>query len=183
MGVDMATVQLLCCAKSIGVDFSDTMMIGRQTINEAPAEFAPLLSVVGVPSGALSTLSKGEFAERLFQLLGAKNVRSLDVSDYEQPTDIYDLIEPLPQYLSKMFSVVHDGGSIEHVFNVVQAFKNGMEMVKVGGHFIQVNVANNFMGHGFWQWSPELIYRAFSPENGFNIRGVFLHEAIPGGSW
>ena len=39
------------------------------------------------------------------------------------------------------------------------------------------------MGHGFWQWSPELIYRAFSPENGFNIRGVFLHEAIPGGSW
>jgi hypothetical protein len=75
-----------------------------------------------------------------------------------------------------MFSVVYDGGTIEHVFNAVQAFKNGMEMVRVGGHFIQVNPANNFMGHGFWQFSPELIYRVFSAENGFNIRGVFLHE-------
>jgi hypothetical protein len=51
-----------------------------------------------------------------------------------------------------------------------------MEMVRVGGHFIQVNVANNYMGHGFWQFSPELIYRIFSPENGFQIKVVLLHE-------
>lgn len=183
MGIDMPSVQFLCCAKSIGVDFSDTMMIGRQAIHAPPAEFAPLLSVVGIPNRALRTLAKGEFAEPLFGLLGAKNIRSLDVSNFEQATDIYDLNEPLPQSLSKMFSVVYDGGAIEHIFNAVQAFKNGMEMVRVGGHFIQVNVANNFMGHGFWQFSPELIYRVFSPENGFKIRGTFLHEVHPGGSW
>jgi hypothetical protein len=183
MGIDTPSVQLLCCAKSIGVDFSDTMMIGRQTIDAPQAEFASALSAVGISGRALSTLSEGEFAEPLFRLLGGKNVRSLDVSKFEQATDSHDLNEPLPQSLSKTFSVVHDGGTIEHVFNAVQAFKNGMEMVRIGGHFIQVSEANNFMGHGFWQFSPELIYRVFSPDNGFHVRCVFLHEAIPGGSW
>jgi hypothetical protein len=56
-------------------------------------------------------------------------------------------------------------------------------MLQLGGHFIQVNEANNFMGHGFWQLSPEMIYRAMSPANGFEVRAVLLHEVVPGGSW
>ena len=183
MGIDLPAIQLLCCAKSVGVDFSETMMIGRQMIIEKPDKFAPLLSAIGIPSGALRTLAKGDFAEPLFRLMGAKNVRSLDVSSYEQATDIHDLNEPLPASLMKMFSMVCDGGAIEHVFDAAQAFKNGMEMVRVGGHFVQVNVANNFMGHGFWQFSPELIYRMFSAENGFNIKGVFLREVTHDGLW
>jgi hypothetical protein len=183
MGVDMPAAQLLCCAKSIGVDFSDTMMIGRQTINGRPAEIAALLSTVGIPRHALGTLSEGDFAEPLFRALGASKIRSLDVSNYQQATDVHDLNAPLPQSLSKMFSTVLDGGTIEHVFNAVQAFKNGMEMVRMGGHFIQINVANNFSGHGFWQFSPELIYRVFSIENGFKIRAAFLHEVVPGAPW
>src|SRR5207248_1444799 len=67
--------------------------------------------------------------------------------------------------------------------NVYQALKNCMEMVAVGGHFTQVNAANNFMGHGFWQFSPEMIFRAFSPANGYEIVVVLLHEVVPGGSW
>jgi hypothetical protein len=67
------------------------------------------------------------------------------------------------------FSVVYGAETIEHVFNILQAFKNCMEMVCVSGHF---NVANNYMGHGFWQFGPELIYRIFSRENGFQIKAV-----------
>jgi hypothetical protein len=58
-----------------------------------------------------------------------------------------------------------------------------MEMVRVGGHFVQVTTANNYMGHGFWQLSPEAIYRAFSRENGFSIRAVFLREVVVSGAW
>src|SRR5690348_15958513 len=159
MGIDFPTLALLCCAKSIGVDFSDTMMIGRQTINEDPAEFASLFRAIGIKPYEAANFYEGEFAESLFHLLGAHSVRSLDVSSYEGASDIHDLSEPLPKELSKCFSVAHDGGVIEHVFNPVQAFKNAMEMVRVGGHFTQVSVANNFMGHGFWQFSPELLYR------------------------
>ena len=110
-----------------------------------------------------------------------EQVSSVDASDYERATHIHDFNQPLPASLANRFSVVHDGGTIEHVFNIPQAFKNCMEMVRVGGHFIQVNVANNYMGHGFWQFCPELIYRIFSRENGFQIKAVLMHETCDRG--
>ena len=68
-------------------------------------------------------------------------------------------------------------------FILSSALKNCMEMVAVGGHFTQITNANNFMGHGFWQISPELIYRVLSPANGFQVETVLLHEVVPGGGW
>jgi hypothetical protein len=32
------------------------------------------------------------------------------------------------------------------------------------------------MGHGFWQISPELMYRIFAPENGFQAVAVMMRE-------
>jgi 2-polyprenyl-3-methyl-5-hydroxy-6-metoxy-1,4-benzoquinol methylase len=62
---------------------------------------------------------------------------------------------PISETLRQRYSVVYDGGKLEHVFNQPQALKNCMEMVRVGGYFLQTNTANKFMGHGFWQFSPE----------------------------
>jgi hypothetical protein len=126
-------------------------------------------SAIGISREEASAVLEGDFAEALFTLLGARQVSSVDASDYEQATHIHDFNQPLPTSLAKRFLVVHDGGTIEHVFNIAQAFKCCMEMVRVGGHFIQVNEANNYMGHGFWQFCPELVYRIFSQENGFQI--------------
>jgi hypothetical protein len=175
MGIGYGSVQLLCCAKNIGVDFSDTMTVGRLHVMLPPDATASILSAIGTPRELASAIMAGQFAEPLFALLGAKQISSVDASDYEQATHIHDFNRPLPTSLANRFSVVHDGGTIEHVFNIPQAFKNCMEMVRVGGHFIQVNEANNFMGHGFWQFCPELIYRIFSRENGFQIKAVLLH--------
>ena len=74
---------------------------------------------------------------------------------------------PIGDDLKRKFSVVIDGGTLEHVFNFPVAIKNCMQMLDVGGHFFVHTMANNFMGHGFYQFSPELFYRVFSPENGF----------------
>jgi hypothetical protein len=179
MGIDYPSAQLLCCAKNIGVDFSDTMTVGRQHVLLPPDATASILSAIGTPRELASAIMAGQFAEPLFALLGAKQISSVDASDYEQATHIHDFNQPLPASLANRFSVVHDGGTIEHVFNIQQAFKNCMEMVRVNGHFIQVNEANNYMGHGFWQFCPELIYRIFSRENGFQIKAVLLHD----GTW
>jgi hypothetical protein len=176
MGIDVPAVQLLCCAKNIGVDFSETMMVGRQTVFVPPAAAASILGAIGILREQTSAIVEGQFAEALFALLGARQVSSVDASDYERATHIYDFNHALPTSLAKQFSVVHDGGTIEHVFNITQAFKNCMEMVRVGGHFIQVSPANNHMGHGFWQFCPELIYRIFSRENGFQVITVLMHE-------
>ncbi len=180
MGIDIPSMQFLCCARSIGVDFSETMTVGRQTVVGTPDAVASVLSAIKIPREQASAISNGQFAEPLFTLLGARQVSSVDASDYEQATHVHDFNQPIPATLVNRFSVVHDGGTIEHVFNVPQAFKNCMEMVRVGGHFIQVNVANNCMGHGFWQFCPELIYRIFSRENGFQIKAVLLHELNTG---
>jgi len=183
MGLDLPSVQMLCCAKSLRADFSKTLMIGRQTISEDAETLASPLSAVGISESDIRTLKKGEFGEALFQMLGATLVESLDASDYEQATYVHDLNRPSPPHLSQKFTVVYDGGTLEHVFNLPQAFKASMEMVRLGGHFIQVNVANNFMGHGFWQFGPETIYRIFSAENGFLIKIVLLHEVVHRGGW
>ena len=50
-------------------------------------------------------------------------------------------------------------------------------MLEVGGHFFAHTMANNFLGHGFYQFSPELFYRVFSPENGFRVRRIVAFES------
>jgi hypothetical protein len=80
--------------------------------------------------------------------------------------------------LRNRFSVVLDAGTLEHVFNFPQAIRNCMEMVKVGGHVIQITGGNDFMGHGFYQFSPELLYRVFSKDNGFKVEAMALYEML-----
>ncbi len=50
----------------------------------------------------------------------------------------------------------------------------------LGGHFISVTFANNFLGHGFHQFSPELYFRVFCPANGFEVESLMLCEADAG---
>jgi hypothetical protein len=88
MGIDIPSVQLLCCAKSIGVDFSDTMTVGRQTLLVPPDVIGSILSAIGIEREQTSAILQG-FAEPLFTLLGAGKVSSVDASDYERATYIH----------------------------------------------------------------------------------------------
>jgi hypothetical protein len=183
MGLDLPSIQLLCCAKNIGVDFTEALMIGRQEILCGPDEARRALSAAGIAQECAQEIRRGEFGEAVYRRLGAKNIYSLDGSDYENPTFVCDLNGPCPDSLKKRFSIVHDGGTLEHVFNIAQAFKSCMEMVRIGGSFIQVTAANNLMGHGFWQLSPETMFRIFSKENGYKIKAVLLRVVEKNGNW
>lgn len=176
---------LLACAKKLGVDFASTAMIGRQNFSGAGLEpgLRRMFETLGIRQDPREFRAKNHFCEELFRLLGAQQVDSFDVSGYQQATHLHDMNQPIPAAFRERYSCVHDGGTIEHVFNIPQALKNCLQMVQLGGHLTQVNIANNFMGHGFWQFSPEMVFRTMSPENGFEIRAVFLHEVIPGGCW
>jgi hypothetical protein len=61
-------VQLLCCAKNIGVDFSDTMTVGRQHMHLPPDAVASILSAIDAPRELASAILEGQFAEPLFAL-------------------------------------------------------------------------------------------------------------------
>lgn len=64
----------------------------------------------------------------------------------------------IPGDFIEKYSMVLDGGSLEHVFNFPVAVRNCMQMLQVGGHYLAITPANNFMGHGFYQFSPELYF-------------------------
>jgi len=184
VGLDTSSVMFLCAAKSLGVDFTTTAMIGRQTFWPDGESLRRIFEVCRIADvDPTQFIDQHYFADAFFRLLGATEVASVDVSSYEGASIIHDMNQPVPPELHEKFSCVHDGGTIEHVFNIPQAFKNCMQMVKVGGHFTQVNVANNFAGHGFWQFSPELIFGVFGESNGFAIEAVLMHEVVPGGAW
>ncbi len=117
--------------------------------------------------------SKG-YAEPFLELLGAQRIESLDASGYEQATIIHDLNTPVPSSMHGRFSCVIDGGTIEHVFNFPNAIRSCMEMLEPGGHYIGITPANNHLGHGFYQFSPELYYRVLGAENGFEVRTMLV---------
>ncbi len=179
MGLDNTAAQTLCGARSAGADFSSTLMIGRQWLQADPG----LVADIGRLHGAVAPAPASDrpFAEPFFEMLGAQRVDSLDFSTFEGATIQHDLNQPIPDKLYANYDLVFDGGSLEHVFDFPLALKSCMEMVRPGGHFVQVSNANNFMGHGFWQISPELMYRSMSPANGFEAIAVMVRELRQGG--
>src|SRR5262249_48624985 len=124
-----------------------------------------------------------QFCEALLKHIGAVTVDSLDASDFEGATIIHDLNRPLPATLHGRFDVVFDGGTLEHVFNFPVALKECMALPRVGGHFLMCSPANNQMGHGFYQFSPELFWRVFSPNNGYELKALFMVPAFSEGQW
>ena len=175
MGLDNTAAQTLCGAKSAGADFSSSLMIGRQWLGVSRDVMAQVGNVHGVAVPP-SPSAVPAFAEPFFEMLGATTVDSLDFSTFEGATVQHDLNQPLPASLHGKYDLVFDGGTLEHVFNFPQALKSCMELVRPGGHFVQVSNANNFMGHGFWQISPELIYRSMSAANGYEVIAVMVRE-------
>lgn len=175
MGNTKTDSQLLFYAKKSGVDFSHTCMLGRLQLYTSKEQITELCRKYGLngPDAAFAEGADG-YSEPLFKLLGASKTDSLDFSAYENATIIHDMNNPLPQNYHNMFSCIVDGGTLEHIFNFPVAVKNCMNALKVGGHFIGITPVNNQMGHGFYQFSPELLYRVFSEENGFKVVKMFI---------
>jgi len=182
--MDINSVQFLISAKKRGAKLDSVLMLGRQSLNVFPARMAHALGAAGLPTEAYEKQDTDlSYAEPFFIALGAKEVESMDASDFEGAKFVHDLNQPIGPELRERFDVVYDGGTLEHVFNFPVALRNAMEMVRVGGRLFIHTCANNLCGHGFYQFSPELFYRAFSPENGFEVQRMIVHVIGPYGRW
>lgn len=172
MAISSKDCSLLFFSKKLGVSFERTITLGRLKLYAQAHDVANNQIKYGIGSSTLFEAS--EYAEALFELLGATKTDSLDYSDYEHATCIHDMNLPIPESLKNKFTAVVDGGTLEHIFNFPVAIKNCMNMLEVGGHFIGISPANNQLGHGFYQFSPELFYRIFSLENGFVVKKMLI---------
>src|SRR5574340_331466 len=181
MGIDIHGLNFLRYALKRSGRFGKTAMIGRQSIAiPRKKDIKKILNLT-------KEVDYGVFCEEILRInFGAVNVDSYDFSDYEGATHICDMNKPLPPHLinhEHKYDTVIDFGSLEHIFNLPQALKNLSTMCHDGGVILHVLPANNWCGHGFWQFSPELFYSLYSEDNGYAETEVFFSDLNDNKHW
>jgi hypothetical protein len=186
MGLIFNDACMLWEAKLRGASFRTTLTIAHLSLCLHPSEVRLFQKAYRRkhPTSSLDALEGyqwGEYSDRfLHTFLDVDALEILDNSAYERATLIHDLNLPVPESLHARFDAVIDAGTLEHVFNFPVALANLMKMVRLGGSIFITTAANNLCGHGFYQFSPEVFFRAFTKENGFNLlRVVFLERRFP----
>jgi hypothetical protein len=173
MGIDNAAAKMLLLLRNEpGVNLHKTVMLGRQHNYLGLILRRRIQREFGISKKSLPLAS--EYADELLDLLGIGKPDILDVSGYEGATVIHDLNSPIPKELVGKYSTVIDIGASEHVYNISQALQNLKDLCADKGYLLIISPANNWLGHGFYQFSPELFFRAFDTPSGFEIRNLFL---------
>lgn len=181
MALDFNSIKFILWSKNLGVSFDRTLTLGRQGIGmscsrskarRALQQFKIPATEEEVNQAFERKAFTAPYADEFLKLMGAKELVTVDRSDFEDATLIHDLNQAFPDHLRESFDLVIDGGTLEHIFNYPQALSNCLDLLKVGGHIITVTPASGQMGHGFYQFSPELFFRVFSEERGFILRKI-----------
>ncbi len=186
MGIDIESARFLLASRRSGVSFQRCATLGRQNYYLGEREAAGLLREYGVEPGARSEFlsrARTRFAEPFWELLGARELTTIDASDFEGASRVHDMNQPIPPDLKERFDAVCDLGTLEHVFDFPTAIRNCLAMVTTGGHFLACTPCNNYFGHGFYQFSPELFFRIFSAKNGFQVERMVAVEYGPRRRW
>ncbi len=184
MGIDIFSLQLLELGRAIGINFNSVLLIGRHQLFMSPYElntFYRILQKNQIPTPELQG-NYGPYSERfLSEVFGASIIDSVDTSDYEGATIVQDM--NMPWKPEKQYNVVLDFGTLEHVFNFPVAVSNVIQACKEDGYIIHALPGNNWSGHGFYQFSPELFFSLYSEERGFKNTRVFAAELFNTDDW
>jgi hypothetical protein len=111
----------------------------------------------------------------LFKGLGFSEVQSLDYSKFEGADIEWDFNKPILTELHEQFDAVYDGGTIEHIFHFPQVLENIFHLLRVGGIAIHCSPSHNHVDHGYYMFSPQLMYEYYSA-NGFEILASNIFE-------
>lgn len=132
---------------------------------QEPGEIVSHTSYMFSSDANLAALAKDFVHARVFfEMLGIRDYDDMDKFDSDKPTYLHDLNLPVPASLCDRYSLILDGGTIEHIFDVRQVLSNIVQMLKPGG--CVVHIGSYSMDHGFYGLSPCLFYDFYSA-NGF----------------
>ena len=99
------------------------------------------------------------------ELMQAKSFHILDIVPDEGANIIANLNYKLGKDLKNKFDVVLDFGTQEHIFNTTEFYKNINYLLKESGFYFFDLPANNYLEHGFRQYSPTNFYDLCSSNN------------------
>jgi hypothetical protein len=80
---------------------------------------------------------------------------SLDVSNYEDATIVWDLQNTVPDDLQSRYDLILDFGTTEHIFDMAAVQNNIHSMLKPGGMYVALNGRTGWCSHGLYQFTPE----------------------------
>jgi hypothetical protein len=189
MGIDAHNLNFLAHAQDLGVRYERTLAIGRQALfveDRALQAHAGWRRQKPLQLPAAAPGRPTYFEPLMQQWFGAQQADSVDASDYESATLVHDMNLPWPALSPQRghYDAVLDFGCLEHVFDFPTAWRNAVDLCRVGGHILHALPANNLSGHGFYQFSPELFFSLYTPERGFQIKAVlFVQKADPAHWW
>jgi hypothetical protein len=171
MGINSHAFNFVMC-QAARAPLGRVLTIGRQSL-DVDEKF--LRSKLGKP------VAPSPYCEPVLLALGAASVDSLDVSDYENATIVVDLGKPC--CLNQRFDTIIDFGSLEHIFDAATAFRNLVDLCGIGGRIMHLLPVNNLNGHGFWQFSSDLIHSLYCGRNGFGDTKVYYASSIDPRTW
>ncbi|APX90617.1 hypothetical protein BV394_13565 [Brevirhabdus pacifica] len=152
-----------------------TLMLGRQKFDLRAdrwigrTHFTQALKAAGIKDDIRNYAQPDRYSETMFRQLGLGEVEALDASPFEGASLVHDLNEPVPDEMKGQFGLIVDGGTLEHVFDVAQAMDNVAQMLAPGGRFLSFTPFNGYPGHGFYQFSPELVWTYWKSTRGFIV--------------
>jgi len=119
---------------------------------------------------------KWEVAKIFWQtFLQPSNMAAIDFHGTEQALKL-DLNGPID--LGRQFHIVLNLGTVEHVFNVAQAFKTIHDHTLPGGFMIHGLPFTGWLDHGFYNFNPTF-YWDLATVNGYAVRLALYTEMSP----
>lgn len=131
-----------------------------------------------IPHWVGTSYEKNTNAQTVLSLFGASNVYACDGSNYENPDFVFDLNFPVESKYRERFDCILDVGTLEHVFDISTALSNVNFMLKKGGQLILILPTSNAIDHGFYSFSPTLLFDFFIA-NGYQNFSCYLREGNP----
>lgn len=177
MGISIGRIKLLAdYIKHYDLKTESAITYGVQTIRGTSKDVLNVLNKCNInTSNYTNKECNNQYA--VLEMLGFKNIDSVDYYPDEKPTLQLDLNKPIPDNLKNRYNLLYDGGTTEHCFNAPQVFLNNVSLLKIGGIVVHCLPISGSINHGFYQFSPTLFYDFYS-QNGFdNFKiDIYLYE-------
>jgi SAM-dependent methyltransferase len=87
-----------------------------------------------------------------------------------------DLNQPID--IGQRFDIVHNAGTLEHVFDIAQAFRNMHNLTRPGGVMIHHAPFVGWVDHGFYALQPTLFWD-LAEANNYHVAAMVYAEVAP----
>lgn len=127
--------------------------------------------------GVNTNTNKIDFTRKFFcDFIKAESCHYLDVSDYQESEIICNLNFPIKEELKGKYDVIVDAGTLEHVSNMSTGLMNIFDLLKKDGILYFGNPCNNWINHGFFQFSPTFFKDLCIDNENLELRELFLTD-------